>query len=74
MSDVSVKRLLLRAIVFNMEIRLKKIMTRVFYRLAYNELKMSYAQLRKDKKELEDKIILEQKIKEQEEERLKTLR
>ena len=49
-------------------------MTRVFYRLAYNELKMSYEQLRKDKKELEEKMILEQKRKEQKEERLKTLR
>lgn len=74
MSDVSIKRFCLRAIVFNMEIRLKNIMTRVFYRLAYNELKMSYEQLRKDKKELEEKMILEQKRKEQKEERLKTLR
>ena len=74
MSDVSIKRFCLRAIVFNMEIRLKNILTRVFYRLAYNELKMSYEQLRKDKKELEEKMILEQKRKEQEEERLKTLR
>ena len=49
-------------------------MTKVFYRLAYNELKVSYEQLRKDKKELEEKMILEQKRKEQEEERLKTLR
>ena len=74
MSDVSIKRFCLRAIVFNMEIRLKNIMTRVFYRLAYNELKMSNEQLRKDKNELEEKMILEQKRKEQKEERLKTLR
>lgn len=74
MNNVSVKKLCLRAIMLNLEKRRYSIISKIFYRLVYNGLKVSHEKLKQEKKDLEEKIILEEKLKRQEEERINKLR
>ena len=74
MNNVSVKKLCLRAIMLNLEKRRYSIISKIFYRLVYNGLKLSHEKLIQEKKDLEEKIILEEKLKRQEEERINKLR